>query len=117
MTTLNVTYNGISTDYPLEATAQLSDDDIKRVAAEIAELPPNTFELYVVDRMERHVYLRPKVPFGVPQAALIGLSCELNPAALLGLSCEHPHMKECHPGCGHFECPDCGLTWDDGAER
>lgn len=23
-------------------------------------------------------------------------------------------MRECHPGCRHFSCPDCGLSWDDG---
>lgn len=40
-----------------------------------------------------------------------------------GAMCTHPNMYECHPatadrpGCGHFYCPDCGLTWDDGAER
>lgn len=65
MTTLNVTYNGESADYPLETATDLSDDDIKRVAAEIVRVPPTTFELYVVDRIERRVYLRPKVPFGV----------------------------------------------------
>lgn len=33
-----------------------------------------------------------------------------------GAECTHPHMTECHPGCGHFSCPDCGLYWDEGAE-
>ena len=33
------------------------------------------------------------------------------------VGCAHPNMVECHPGCcGHFHCPDCGLSWDDGAE-
>lgn len=36
---------------------------------------------------------------------------------LVGLGCTHSRMRECHPGCGHFECPDCGLTWDEGAGR
>jgi hypothetical protein len=35
---------------------------------------------------------------------------------LSGLSCEHPRMSECHPGCGHWHCPDCGLLWDDGCD-
>lgn len=30
--------------------------------------------------------------------------------------CEHPRMAECHPGCGHWSCPDCGLSWDDWGE-
>ena len=34
---------------------------------------------------------------------------------LHGLDCTHPHMHECHPGCGHLSCPDCGLEWDDHA--
>lgn len=34
-----------------------------------------------------------------------------------GATCTHPDMTECHPGCGHFYCPDCGLTWDDGAAK
>ena len=28
--------------------------------------------------------------------------------------CEHPNMVECHEGCGHYSCPDCGLSWDEG---
>jgi len=32
-------------------------------------------------------------------------------------TCEHPRMRECHPGCGHYHCPDCGLTWDHYAQR
>ena len=35
---------------------------------------------------------------------------------LIGLTCEHVDMVECHPGCGHFSCPTCGLTWDEYAE-
>ena len=37
--------------------------------------------------------------------------------ALAGMDCDHPNMKECHPKCGHWECPDCGLSFDDGAGR
>jgi hypothetical protein len=33
-----------------------------------------------------------------------------------GVACDHQRMIECHPGCGHFYCPDCGLTWDDGCD-
>lgn len=29
--------------------------------------------------------------------------------------CDHHRMRECHPRCGHFICPDCGLSWDRGA--
>lgn len=36
---------------------------------------------------------------------------------LKGLSCTHPRMRECHPGCGHWTCPDCRLYWDDGEGR
>jgi hypothetical protein len=32
-----------------------------------------------------------------------------------GAVCTHPKMIECHRGCGHYHCPDCGLTWDDNA--
>jgi hypothetical protein len=28
-----------------------------------------------------------------------------------GATCAHPNMCEC---CGHYHCPDCRLTWDDG---
>lgn len=30
--------------------------------------------------------------------------------------CEHKRMKECHPGCGHYYCPDCDLSWDSYAQ-
>lgn len=44
-----------------------------------------------------------------------------------GAECVHPRMRcpnnrpggefPCHnPRCGHLECPDCGLSWDDGWE-
>ncbi len=33
-----------------------------------------------------------------------------------GALCLHNRMRECHPGCGHYKCPDCGLTWDESAE-
>lgn len=32
--------------------------------------------------------------------------------------CDHLRMGQCHPptkdkpGCGHFSCPDCNLSWD-----
>jgi len=35
---------------------------------------------------------------------------------LAGVSCLHRRMEECHPGCGHWHCPDCGLSWDDDGE-
>lgn len=34
-----------------------------------------------------------------------------------GATCTHPRMRECHRGCGHYSCPDCGLEWDDHAEK
>lgn len=33
-----------------------------------------------------------------------------------GATCGHENMVECHEGCGHFSCGDCGLSWDDGGE-
>ena len=79
MTTLNITYNGRSADCPLEIDGAVSDADVRRIAVEIvrsgglpslhyAQLPQNTFDGYVVDRLEGaygpRIYLRPKVPFG-----------------------------------------------------
>ena len=31
------------------------------------------------------------------------------------VQCDHKRMKECHDKCGHWHCPDCDLSWDDGA--
>lgn len=80
MAILNITYNGLSADYPLEAKYPLTDGDIKRIAVEvirsggvhglqIANLPFHAFDHYVVDRLRsrdgsERIYLRPKVPFG-----------------------------------------------------
>lgn len=77
---LNITYNGLSADYPMPVDYALSDGDIRRIAVEvirsgevrglqIASLPTDTFANYVVDRLqsangEQRIYLRPKVPFG-----------------------------------------------------
>ena len=79
-TVLNITFNGVSADHPLEASVPLSDHDVKRIAVEmvrsgdipglhVAHLPENAFDGYVVDRMAaadggQRLYLRPKVPFG-----------------------------------------------------
>ena len=30
--------------------------------------------------------------------------------------CPHRRMRECHRGCGHWSCPDCGLGFDDMGE-
>jgi hypothetical protein len=35
---------------------------------------------------------------------------------LFALGCAHEAMTECCDGCGHFHCPDCGLSWDEAAE-
>jgi hypothetical protein len=80
MATLNITYNGLSSDVPLELDGHVSDVDVRRIAVEvvrsggvpglhIAHLREDTFNHYVVDRFrgprgEDRIYLRPKVPFG-----------------------------------------------------
>ncbi|MEW5737645.1 MAG: hypothetical protein AB1938_01900 [Myxococcota bacterium] len=77
MATLNITYNGLSADYPMELDARVSDADIRRIAVEVIRagnvpglnlqhLPDNAFDGFVVDRLQngQRIYLRPKVPFG-----------------------------------------------------
>lgn len=80
MVTLNITYNGMSSDVPLELDGHVSDVDVRRIAVEVvrsggvpglhlAQLREDTFNHYVVDRFrgprgEDRIYLRPKVPFG-----------------------------------------------------
>lgn len=80
MATLNITYNGLSADCPFELERHVTDADIRRIALEvvrtggvpglqIANLPQEAFEHYVVDRFggpqgDLRIYLRPKVPFG-----------------------------------------------------
>jgi hypothetical protein len=80
MAVLNITYNGMSADYPLDVDYNLTDRDIRRIAVEVvrsgglkglhlANLSDRAFDNYVVDRFDtpgggRRVYLRPKVPFG-----------------------------------------------------
>ena len=79
MATLNITYNGLSADYPLELDGHVSDADVRRIAVEvvrsgnlvglnIGNLPADAFSHYVVDRFQTgnnaRIYLRPKVPFG-----------------------------------------------------
>lgn len=77
---LNITYNGLSADYPLDADVNITDVDVRRIAVEvvrsgalrglaIANLPERAFADYVIDRFDaphgvRRIYLRPKVPFG-----------------------------------------------------
>jgi hypothetical protein len=80
MAILNITYNGMSVDYPFDVGTRVSDADVRRIAVEvvrsgalrglvIANLPDNAFDYYVVDRFgagtaNERIYLRPKVPFG-----------------------------------------------------
>ncbi len=75
MAILNITYNGLSADYPVELDRELSDVDLRRIAVEvvrsggvpglqIANLADNAFTGFVVDRLNDRIYLRPKVPFG-----------------------------------------------------
>jgi len=87
MTILNITYNGLSADYPMDTMAPLSDADVRRIAVEvvrsgglrglvIANLADGAFDNYVVDRFDgpagergARIYLRPKVPFGAATCA------------------------------------------------
>jgi hypothetical protein len=80
MATLNITYNGLSSDLPVEFDRAVSDADVRRIAVEVvrsggmpglhvANLPEDAFSHYVVDRFrgprgDERIYLRPKVPFG-----------------------------------------------------
>ena len=80
MAVLNITYNGLSADYPLDVDVNLVDRDVRRIAVEvvrsgglrglaIANLNERAFDDHVVDRFDtpaggRRIYLRPKVPFG-----------------------------------------------------
>lgn len=80
MAILNITYDGMSVDYPFDVDDRLTDADIRRIAVEvvrsgdvpglrIAGLSDRAFEHYVVDRLRSpqgrpRIYLRPKVPFG-----------------------------------------------------
>ena len=77
MAILNITYNGLSADYPIEMDGRVSDADIKRIALEVVRsgevpglalphLPAAAFDGFVIDRLQNgpRLYLRPKVPFG-----------------------------------------------------
>jgi hypothetical protein len=79
MAILNITYNGVSADCPVELEVSVSDVDVRRIAVElvrsggvpglyIADLPGGAFNNHVVDRFgdgaQARLYLRPKVPFG-----------------------------------------------------
>ncbi len=80
MATLNITYRGLSADYPMELDYQLTDADVRRIAVELVRSGGNhgvrvptiddrAFDNYVVDRFVspqggQRIYLRPKVPFG-----------------------------------------------------
>ncbi len=80
MAILNITYQGVSADYPRDIDEKLSDTDIKRIAVEIVrsrgvpglpavDIGDAVFVYFVVDRFDtpeggKRLYLRPKVPFG-----------------------------------------------------
>lgn len=79
MAILNITYHGLSADYPMELDRDVTDGDVRRIAVEvirhgglpglsIANLPQDAFAHFVVDRFlsggNTRIYLRPKVPFG-----------------------------------------------------
>ncbi|CAN5193394.1 hypothetical protein BH09MYX1_BH09MYX1_57590 [soil metagenome] len=75
MAIINITYNGVSADYPLDSAVALSDSDVRRIAVEVVRaggvrgihadhLADGAFDAFVVDRLNDKIYLRPKVPFG-----------------------------------------------------
>ena len=80
MTTLNITFNGMSADLPVEMDGHVGDGDVRRIAVEmvrsggvpgmhLVHLRDDAFQNYVVDRFrgthgDERIYLRPKVPFG-----------------------------------------------------
>ena len=80
MAILNITYQGLSADVPVELEVDVSDADVRRIAVElvrsggvpglhVANLDADAFTNYVVDRFAtaqggQRMYLRPKVPFG-----------------------------------------------------
>ncbi|ATB46025.1 hypothetical protein [Corallococcus macrosporus] len=80
MATLNITYDGMSADVPVELDGPVPDADIRRIATELvrsggvpglhlSQLRDDAFAHFVVDRLrgargEERIYLRPKVPFG-----------------------------------------------------
>jgi hypothetical protein len=79
MAMLNVTYGGRSADATVELDESLTDDDIRRIAVELARsgglaglslsgLADGGFGSYVVDRFTEagqvRIFVRPKVPFG-----------------------------------------------------
>lgn len=62
MATLNITYNGLSADWPIQLDGTVSDADGRRIAVELVRSGG------MVDRFAGpgglRIYLRPKVPFG-----------------------------------------------------
>jgi len=85
MAVLNITYAGLSADFPLDSGVNLTDGDVRRIAIEVVraggvrgmafpQLGDAAFDNFVVDRFtgpagERRIYLRPKVPFGGRRSA------------------------------------------------
>ena len=85
MAVLNITYSGLSSDFPLDSGVNLTDGDVRRIAVEVVraggvrgmtfpQLAVSAFDNYVVDRFtgpdgEHRIYLRPKVPFGGRRSA------------------------------------------------
>ena len=80
MAILNITYNGLSIDYPREVSEHMHDGDLRRLAVEVVRagelrglhvtnLDDAAFSGHVLDRVSTttgkvRIYLRPKVPFG-----------------------------------------------------
>ncbi len=77
---LNITFHGVSADYPLDFDGVPTDRDVRRIAIEVVRagsipglqvggLEESAFDGYVVDRFHtpeggHRLFLRPKVPFG-----------------------------------------------------
>ena len=79
MAVLNITYEGMSADAPVDIGYELSDDDVRRIAVELVrsggvpgielDRAEDAFDSFVVDRFDtpdggQRLYLRPKVPCG-----------------------------------------------------
>jgi hypothetical protein len=80
MAILNITYQGLSADCPIDFDTELGDADVRRIALELVrngevkglvlpDLPLTAFDQFIVDRFNApdgtaRLYLRPKVPFG-----------------------------------------------------
>ncbi len=113
MAILNITYNGMSVDYPRAIEPHMGDREIRRIAVElvrsgglpglhIANLHEGAFDHYVIDRFGHgRIYLRPKVPFGRAQKASgrgADGPAEHRAAVRRGTGSAAARSRECAPG-------------------